>query len=58
MKNKHYRVSGRFYIDINRFITAKTESEAIRKVRDSSIKNRRIKKSNWAKNEANVIELD
>lgn len=58
MKNNHYSVQGRFYIDVHKIISAKSESEAIRKARDYSMNNRKIKKKDWAKDEAQAIEID
>lgn len=58
MKNKHYNVSGRFYIDVNKIVSAKSGAEAMRKLRDRTVAYRKIKKSDWARDEAQAIEME
>jgi len=56
--NHHFKVSGRFNVEISRIVAAKTEAEAIRKVRDYAVKCRRIKKSDWERDSAQAFGID
>ena len=58
VKQKHYKVEGHFIIDFSRFVSAKTEAEAIRKARDFVVKNMKIKKSQLDRQNVAVWNLD
>ncbi len=57
-KNKHFRVEGQFIIDFSKIISAKTETEAIRKARDYVVKNMKIKKSQLDRQNVGVWDFD
>jgi hypothetical protein len=56
--NNHFKVSGIFVIEVSKMVAAKTEHEAKTKLRDYAIKCRRIKKSDWKKDEAQAFCVD
>lgn len=58
MKNKHYKITGQFIVDFSRIVSAKSESEAIRKARDFVVKQMKIKKSQLDKQNVAVWDLD
>lgn len=57
-KNKHYRIEGRFILDFAKFVCAETEAKAIRKARDSVIKNRKIRSKEFQRDTVNVFSCD
>lgn len=57
MKNKSFRVSVAFYLDRTAIVSARTEAEAIRKMRDRVIKGSRLKVSDHCKEEAQAWEV-
>jgi len=58
MKNNHYLVEGEFIIHFSRIVSAKSESEAIRKARDFCVKKMKIKESQLDKNNVKVLEIN
>lgn len=56
-KLKKFKVEGYFVTYINKFVSAKTEAEALRKARDSAVKNMRLKSKDFDKNNCGVWEI-
>jgi hypothetical protein len=56
--SKHFKVCGRFNVEVSRIVAAPTEAQAIRKAIDMAIKHRKIKKSDWERDSAQAIGLD
>ncbi len=57
MATKHFRVDAQFIIDISKGVTAKTEAEALRKVRDFVVKHMKIKPTHLQRQTAQVFDL-
>ena len=57
MKLKKFKVEGYFVTHIKKFISAKTENEALRKARDSAIKNMKLKGKDFDKNNCSIWEI-
>ena len=58
MRKKHFKVEGVFIIPLSKYITAKTEAEAIRKARDSAVKYMKIKSNHLDRQNVQIFELD
>ncbi len=58
VRTKHYKVIGQFIVEFSRIVSAKSEAEAIRKARDFALKQMKIKKSQFQKQNVNVFEID
>jgi len=57
MKNKKFKVTGYFTTHISKYISAKSESEAMRKARDSAVKNMKLKSKDFDKQNCAVWEV-
>jgi len=58
MTKKTYLVEGYFIKYFSRRVSAKTEAGAIRTARDRVIKNSKLKRSEFSKDDAAVWEID
>ena len=57
MAKKHFKVEAQFIVPISKFVTAKTEAEALRKARDSAVKHMKIKPKHLDRQNAQVFDM-
>ena len=55
---KHFKVEAQFIVPISKWVTAKTEAQALRKARDSAVKHMKIKPKHLDRMNAQVFDLD
>ncbi len=55
--NQHFKVEGYFTTYISKLVSAKTETEALRKARDSAVKNMTLKAKDFDKRNCAVWEI-